>query len=67
MQLQELKSLAEKGLHLYAVTKDPLTLSAASLLLQARSTRLTEPQRHAVKVLEKQLEAYKTIFPNPLV
>lgn len=67
MQLQELKSLAEKGLHLYAVTKDPLTFSAASVLLQAKGSRLTEPQRHAVQLLETQLEAYRTIFPNPLV
>jgi hypothetical protein len=67
VRLQELNSLAEKGLHLFAVTKDPLTFSAASLLLQAKSARLTESQQNAVKLLTRQLEAYKTIFPNPLV
>jgi hypothetical protein len=67
MRIPEIKSLAENGLHLYAVTKDPLTFSAASLLLQAQSPRLTEPQQHAVNLLRRQLEAYRTIFPNPLV
>lgn len=61
------KTLAEKGLHLYAITKDPLTFSAAVLLLQVRGGRLTKPQRYAVQLLERQLDAYRTIFPNPLV
>ena len=66
-RVAERKTLAENGLHLYAVTKDPLTFSAASLLLQVKSSRLTEPQQHATQLLERQLDAYRTIFPNPLV
>lgn len=66
MRLQELHVLAEKGLHLHEITKDPLTFSAATTLLKAKSSKITQPEQIARDLLLRQMEAYKVLFTTPL-
>ena len=67
MRLQELHDIADDGLKLYVVTRDPLTFSAAKLLLQATSSTLNPTQDMALGLLQRQLEAYKVLYTDPLV
>ena len=67
MRLQEINELGEKGLSVYMVTHDPLTFSAAKLLLRATTSSLDEPQRNAVDLLQRQCAAYAVLFTEPLV
>lgn len=67
MRIQEVMDVADKGILLYAITRDPLTLSAAKLLLRAKKAKLTEPEQTALQLLQRQLDAYHTIHTEPLV
>lgn len=67
MRLQEIHDIADEGLKLYVVTRDPLTFSAAKLLLQTTSSVLNQPQTLALGLLQRQLEAYKVLYTTPLV
>jgi hypothetical protein len=67
MRLQEIHTLAESGLKLWAITKDPTTFSAAVILLKYHTPKLTSPTIEAARtLLVKQLAAYSVIFPEPL-
>jgi len=66
MHLQDIHILAERGLRLWSITDDPLTFSAATTLLKSKSSQLTEPEQNCLDLLQKQLEAYKVIFPFPM-
>lgn len=62
------KTLAEIGLHIYCVTKDPLTFSAAQILLQyVEGTPKGEAVLTAEQLLRRQYEAYSVLFSEPLV
>lgn len=65
MRLQDIHDLAETGLRIWAVTKDPLTFSAAVLLLKQPTARLPPAAKTAYEMLIKQREAYQTLFPDP--
>ena len=64
MNLQEITHLAEVGLHVYSVTKDPLTLSAVKIAFKCKSTKLTEPEKNAVKMLQLQIAAYRALYTD---
>lgn len=66
MRLQDIHDLAETGLHIWAVTKDPTTFSAAVLLLKQPTARLNPAAKTAYEMLVKQREAYRTLFTEPL-
>ena len=66
MRLQAIHDLAKRGLHLWAVTKDPLTLSACETLIRAAEVPLTPPEQEAQELLELQLAAYATLYVEPL-
>lgn len=66
MHLQAIHDLAQKGLLLWRLTDDPLTLSAATALLKAKEP-LNKQEQLCVTVLEKQLEAYAVLYTKPLV
>lgn len=67
MRLHDIHELADKGLQIYTITRDPLTMSAAKILLQTTSSDLTAPQRSAVELLQRQVEAYSILYIDPLV
>lgn len=67
MRIQAIHALGERGLLLWRITDDPLTLSAAKCLLQAVDPKLTPPQIRAKELIEKQLDAYTVLYTNPLV
>lgn len=60
-------TLADRGLKLWAITKDPLTLSAAKILLQTNQPPTTEPETTAQALLQRQLAAYEVLFYDDLV
>ena len=66
MTRDELHDLADKGFRLYAVTRDPLTLSAAKILNQSTTARLNQPQLVAIECLQRQLSAYHALYVDPL-
>lgn len=66
MSPHEITALAERALRLYALNRDPLTFSAAAILAKVKSSRLTEPQRNAVTLINKQLAAYEALYTDPL-
>lgn len=65
--IKDLHVLAEKGLLLWRITDDPLTLSAATLLLKATTSKLTPPQKAAYDLLLLQLHAYEVLYTRPLM
>lgn len=63
----EYHALARKALDVYATNKDPLTASAIEQVFQIRSAKLTEPQATAAALLQRQVDAYVTLFTIPEV
>lgn len=67
MNLQEITGIAEKGLLLWRLTDDPLTLSAAKILLRCRKTSLTKPEQISLDMLQRQLAAYEVLYSKQLM
>lgn len=65
--IREVNALGIEAIELYRVSGDPLTKSAAILLLQALKLPLNEPQEGAARLISKQLEAYRTLYITPQV
>lgn len=67
MVSHDYSSLGERALRLYLITKDPLTLSAAKILLAAEPNKPhPDAVARAVQLLEKQLAAYKALYTENL-
>ena len=67
MRVKDLHTLAERGLLLWRLTDDPLTLSAATILLKTTHAALNEPQTSARNLLLLQLRAYEVLYSKPLM
>lgn len=66
MTLTGIHVLANQGIKLYAINKDPLTAHAAGILAAVTALPLNEPQQNAAIVLKRQVEAHGTLFLDPL-
>lgn len=63
MTSHDYSSLGDDALHLYLITKDPLTLSAAKILYRADTDKpAPEAVERAAQMIRKQLKAYKTLY-----
>jgi hypothetical protein len=60
-------SLGDRALRLYIKTQDPLTYSAAKILLAADPNKeATVVVKRAVALVRRQLKAYETLYTEPL-
>lgn len=67
MNLQEITVVAEKGLLLWRLTDDPMTLSAAKILLRCRKLPLNKPEQISLEMLQRQLAAYEVLYSKQLM
>jgi hypothetical protein len=67
MNLQEITVVAEKGLLLWRLTDDPMTLSASKILLRCRKLPLNKPEKISLQMLQRQLAAYEVLYSKQLM
>ncbi len=67
MTIHDVNELGRAAIKLHAVNKDPLTASAAEILLRADKLPLTQPQKNAAVLIRRQLQAYACLHTEPLV
>lgn len=67
MTIHSIHDLGRRAIALYAANKDPLTASAAEILLQITQLPLNEPQENARALIDRQLQAYACLYPDPLM
>lgn len=66
IHVEAIHDLGTQAIRLFALTKDPLTASAAAILLKTKKLPLNAPQQNALRLVEKQLQAYSTLYTDPL-
>lgn len=67
MNLLEATTIAERGLLLWRLTDDPLTLSAAKILLRCRKLPFNKPEQISLEMLQRQLAAYEVLYSKQLM